>query len=608
MSPRPGGFTLVLHSHLPWVLHHGRWPHGSDWLCEAVAECYLPLLGVLEPRARAGCSLGITLSMSPVLCEQLAHPDFAVEFRAYLAHRLAAGREDARRFAAEARPREAALAHRWVRFYGDALASFSAGSDLLARFRELETLGAIELITTAATHAYLPLLATTAAVRRQVAVAKDSHARYFGRDPRGFWLPECAYRPDGPWASPTRPGVADRWRPGLERVLSEQGFDYFFVESHLIEGGAPLQMFSPAGPTAQARAEAPSRAHRRTEGPPRAPEAAAAAPPSEFPRTGNVYRVGDSRVLCLGRDAATSQQVWSREAGYPGDPAYRDFHRRHHPGGLHYWAVTDSRGELVDKTVYEPERAGRRVRAHAEHLLAGVAAHLRRSAAAGATPQVCAMYDTELFGHWWFEGPEFLAAVLDRSHAFGVTLGSAGQWTSAPDTAQVLALPEGSWGTGGSHQTWLNPETLALWCAVHDAETAFEAVARRALGRDDVLLDRILRQAVREVMLLEASDWAFLITHRSVSDYAWDRSLEHARDADRLLGLATRVLDRPQALTAQALTPEDEGFLSQREARDGLFAGIDWRAGLVEPVREPARSSSAGAARTTSRASAAPTP
>ena len=214
MSPRPGGFTLVLHTHLPWVLHHGRWPHGSDWLCEAVAECYLPLLGVLEPRARAGTSLGITLGMSPVLCEQLAHPDFAAEFRAYLAHRRAAGAEDTQRFTAEARPREAALARRWVRFYGEVHAAWSADPDLLARFSRLERLGAIELITTAATHAYLPLLATTAAVRRQVAIARQSHARHFGRDPRGFWLPECAYRPDGPWASPTRADVTESWRPG----------------------------------------------------------------------------------------------------------------------------------------------------------------------------------------------------------------------------------------------------------------------------------------------------------------------------------------------------------------------------------------------------------
>jgi 1,4-alpha-glucan branching enzyme len=591
MSRHPGAFTVVLHTHLPWVLHHGRWPHGSDWLCEAVAECYLPLLAVLEPRALPGRPLGITLGMSPVLCEQLAHPDFAVEFRSYLSHRQAAGREDAQRFGTEGRPREAALARRWAASYADTLAQWNAAPDLIARFRRLAERGAIEIITTAATHAYLPLLATAAAVERQVAIGRQSHRRHFGCDPRGFWLPECAYRPDGPWRSPLDPGIAEAWRPGLERVLEAQGLGYFFVETHLVEGGAPLAVFSPDS----ARDRPSKRSHAATSrtGPGLRDTGSAisrigpALPLAGAVRADGPYRVGGSRVLCFGRDAASSQQVWSHEGGYPGDPAYRDFHRRHHPGGLRYWAVTDSRGALADKSVYEPAAAARRVRVHAEHLLAAVAERLHAPARGKRGPQLCAMYDTELFGHWWFEGPGFLAELLDRAPASGVTPGSPESWLGSAAAAPALALPEGSWGTRGSHQTWFNSETRALWREVHDAETSFEAVARRALARGEPLIGRVLGQALRELLLLESSDWPFLITHRSVSDYALERAAGHGRSVRRLLRIASGVLDRAPARATEALPPADERFLAECETKDGLFDWVDWRSGLAEASREP---------------------
>jgi len=585
MNARAGGFTIVLHTHLPWVLHHGRWPHGSDWLCEAVAECYLPLVAVLESRARPGTSLGITLSLSPVLCEQLAHPDFAGEFRAYALHRRAAAREDARRFAAAGRAAEAALARRWRDGYDGALAQWNAAPGLLARFARLESLGAIELIACAASHAYLPLLATPAAVRRQVAVAVESHRRHFGRPPLGMWLPECAYRPDGPWTSPLADGAAEAWRPGLERVLAEHGIRYFFVETHLVDGGAPLEVFSgSAGGRARGR---------------RAARASAMGPAPGAPRADRAYRAGTSPVAVFGRDAATSRQVWSREGGYPGDPAYREFHRRHHPGGLRYWAVTDAAGDLPAKRLYDPAAASLRARAHAEHLLAGLAARFRAAGRAGA-PRLCAMYDTELFGHWWWEGPEFLAGLLDLAPGHGVPLATPGAWLDEVGEAPPLALPEGSWGAGGGHSTWLDARTRPLWAEVHAVETGFEAVARRALGRAGGPIDRLLAQALREVLLAEASDWPFLVTHGTARDYAEARLEAHARDARRLLAIASTVLDRGPHRAAEALAAADEAFVAACERRDPPFAWLDWRSGLV-----PAESASA-ALRPRERAAPAP--
>lgn len=607
MTNRAGAATIVLHTHLPWVLHHGRWPHGSDWLCEAVAECYLPLLRVLEPRTRAGRTLGITIDVSPVLCDQLDHPDLAGEFRFYCDGKRAAAEVDARRFARHGADREAAQAQRWIEFYSRALEEFGARGGILRRLRALEEAGAIEIAGTSATHAYLPLLGTPGAVARQVAVAVDRHRRHFGRAPRGFWLPECAFRPAGRWQSPLRADDVEAWRAGIESVLASRGIEYFFVERHLIEGGRAPAIFSRAGAAAR-----PQRARTirdaeialggqtaRTRRAARGREPAAGGPATPW-RAERPYRVGDSGLVAFGRDAATSEQVWSRDGGYPGNPAYLDFHRMHDPGGLRYWAVTDARGELDAKLPYEPEAAAARVHEHAAHFLSGIAETLAQAEhRSPGAPFVCAMYDTELFGHWWHEGPDFLAAVLDRAPDFGVTFASAGERAARATDAPRLRLPEGSWGAGGDHRVWMNADTAPLWTEVHAVERAFEAVARRAAARDEPVLDRVLTQAAREVLLLEASDWPFLVTHGAARDYAELRARLHAADARRLLALAIGLLngglDRAAAGgTSAALPPADRAFLAACEARDGPFPDLDARSGLAA-VSAPSRAEPAPA-------------
>ena len=251
MTNRAGAATIVLHTHLPWVLHHSRWPHGSDWLCEAVAECYLPLLRVLEPRAARGRSLGITIDVTPVLCDQLEHPDLAAEFAHYCGHKRAAAEVDARRFARHGADREAAQARFWIEFYARALAEFPARGGIVRRLRVLEEAGAIEIAASAATHGYLPLLGTPGAVARQVAVAVDRHRRHFGRAPRGFWLPECAYRPAGRWQSPLRAADAEAWRPGLESFLAARGVEHLDALLSVMRCGASIVARRPrhlAGP------------------------------------------------------------------------------------------------------------------------------------------------------------------------------------------------------------------------------------------------------------------------------------------------------------------------------------------------------------------------
>ncbi|HET9328693.1 MAG TPA: 1,4-alpha-glucan branching protein domain-containing protein [Candidatus Eisenbacteria bacterium] len=557
-------FTLVLHSHLPWVLHHGRWPHGVDWLNEAAAETYLPLWRLLEKRARSGQPLGVALGLTPVLCEQLAHPDFTKEFATYLETKLEAAREDRAALSRTGESEMAALAERWETFYRASLEDFLGphGSNLVARFRRLEERGAIEIITCGATHGYLPLLSSDAAAEEQLRVAVATHRRHFGRAPRGVWLPECAYRPAGPWPSPVmeRAGSlprARRERAGIESLLARHGLEYFFVDTHLVSGGKPLGVYAD-------RFEALRHLARETD---------ASTAPAIARRPYVPYRVGDeARVCCFGRDPETALQVWSGEHGYPGDGVYLDFHKKRFPGGHRYWRVTHPKADLAEKQVYQPGAAEARAPEHARHFVELLVRTLSQDATRGAQPIACAMFDTELFGHWWFEGPQFLGAVIDAAAQAGVQPQLPSAYLRDHPADHVISLSEGSWGEGGGHQVWLNADTRWTWDHVHRSEERYERLVRDAVGRPaDPLLDRLLAQAGRELLLLEASDWQFLITTVAARDYAEQRLSAHATDFDRLAVLAERRIQMG------SLNQGDENFLSDCERRDSVFAEYDWR-------------------------------
>jgi 1,4-alpha-glucan branching enzyme len=555
-----GSFTFVLHSHLPWVLHHGRWPHGVDWLNEAAAETYLPLWRVLHDRARDGAPLGVTLGLTPVLCEQLAHPDFQREFVSYLEQKIAAAQEDRAWFTRSGESALSALASGWERFYRASLEDFMGphGANLVQRFRRLEEKGAIEIITCCATHGYLPLLSSDVAAAGQLRTAVTAHRRHFGRAPRGVWLPECAYRPAGTWKPPDGSPAPSVQRRGVEDLLAERSLRYFFVDSHLLSGGKPLGVYADRFAALHHLIRDGAGASTRLERLPYRP-----------------YRVGAADVACFGRDPVTALQVWSGEHGYPGDGVYLDFHKKRFPGGHRYWSVTHPKADLAHKQIYRPEDAERRVPEHAEHffsLLERTLAEARPRQ--GAPPVVSAMFDTELFGHWWFEGPRFLGAVLDRCAAGGgIAACSAGDLLERQPASEAVALPEGSWGDGGGHQVWMNDATRWTWPLVHAAEGRFERLATTAArsGSVDPLLERLLAQAGRELLLLESSDWQFLITTFSARDYAELRVSEHTEDFDRIASLAER------RVTGGSLSEADEQVLAECERRDSLFPDFDWR-------------------------------
>jgi 1,4-alpha-glucan branching enzyme len=555
----------VLHSHLPWVLHHGRWPHGAEWLYETAFETYLPLARLLNERARAGRPPAITLGLSPVLCEQLSHPDFARGMREWLDQRLSAATADRERFSAAADAPAAALAARWERLHREALEDFfgSSGTDIVRRFRELEERGAVELVTSAATHACLPLLDADGSIDRQLAVARRSHRRHFGRDPRGIWLPECAWRAEGAWAGTY--GESARHRPGLDRALEAQGFEFFFVDAHQLE---PL-----AGPASRSRTSPGaippgSASHFRREPSSDAREAHAAGV-AESESSLRVWSVAPRGTLSvLARDAATAFQVWSGDHGYPADADYLEFHKRDDRSGLRYWSVTDRRSDLAAKRGYDDEAATRKIESHAEHFANLVAAALERGARGGIdAPALTAMFDTELFGHWWHEGVHFLERALEQIENRGIELVTASQAVRAAASRPAAKIRSGSWGEGGDFRMWSNEATSWIWKLERSASRRFEALdAAAPRAAAEPLFDRLRAQTLRELLLLQASDWPFLITTGGALDYATQRVNEHAAAFDRLFEMTKRRAEGSPLSAAEVV------FLEALEARDGLFA------------------------------------
>jgi 1,4-alpha-glucan branching enzyme len=553
-----GYYLLTLHSHLPLVLGHGRWPHGSDWLCEVTIGCYLPLLDRLQRLADEGYRSLVTLNISPVLGEQLAHPSYPLEIEAFLHQRLAAADEDRAHFERQGEGRLADLARFWGRTYQQALDQFRAiDGDLLGAFRRLAETGVLELITCGATHGYLPLLGREESIALQLRVGIATFTRHFRTIPQGVWLPECGYRPRYEWTPPTGPlkGKVRRRRRGIEEFLAAFGLRYFVTDTHLLQGGVPISAYRDYYPALRSVAGPEHPAYRRDRSPYR-PYVVAS-------------RGGTGEAVAFARDPRTTLQVWSRDAGYPGDGTYLEFHKKHFPGGIRYWRVTDSRGDLGTKQVYEPDLAAASTHRHAVHFVGLVRDVIEAEAPRSqGSVVICNPYDTELFGHWWFEGPDFLAGVLRGLCAAGVGVETLGGYLAGQPAAEAITLLEGSWGEGGDHRVWLNRDTEWTWDLLYAAEEEFWTLADGIAWEGRPLLQRAMAQLARELLLLQASDWQFLITTWAARNYAEQRFSEHHAHFSRLANLVRRLAEgHPPA-------SEDEPFLAAREAQDFPFPDV----------------------------------
>ena len=572
-----GAFAFVLHGHLPYVLSHGTWPHGSDMLFECAAESYLPLLQTFDRLVAEGISPRSTIGLTPILAEQLTDPQFKHQFIDYLEMRARGAAENRDEFKTQKQSHLAHLAEQWRVHFLAIRDSFRGRyqSDIIAGFRRLQNDGHVEIITSAATHGYLPLLGRDESLQAQVKLAVTSYQRHFGRPPRGFWLPECGYRPRYHWASPLPDAGPQQplLRKGVEEFLAENGLQYFIVDSHTLLGGAATGVYLERFAGLQSLWERFRASYRPgpvdVEKSPHQPYLVHSAVEDTPP------------VAVFARDERTGTQVWSGDQGYPGDGAYLDFHKKHFPGGHRYWRVTSSDSDLGSKEPYHPKRAEARVVENADHFSHLVhellADHNTRTGGFGI---LCSPYDAELFGHWWFEGPEWLyRALKDIASNPAVDLLTCSEALGKHTPEAAVSLPESSWGQGGFHWVWLNEWTTWIWKHIYSAEDDFPGLAQQALDSPDSLLGDIVVQAARELLLLEASDWPFLISTWTARDYAERRAALHYETFSRLADMAHR------RAKGEEISDEDQRFLAECKERDSIFPDLDlaWWARLEHP-------------------------
>lgn len=551
-----GTVAIVLHSHIPYVLGHNQLE--EEWLFEAVAESYLPLLHGFRRLILHNISPQVTLGLTPVLLEQLADPRFAPRFVSYLERKAWAARDDQRTFYARSQAALARLAGLWAIYYQHSARFFQdeLATDIIGGFRQLQTTTHGEILASAATHAYLPLLGTDTTVRAQIEIGAACYEHYFDTVARGCWLPECGYRPAGYWTPPLGARLVDSApspfdgrpvaRQGIGQILATAGFQYFMIDQ-------PQLTASPSGSARRS----PLRVHRT------AGEDPAASVES---------------VAIFTRDFETSWRVWQHAGGYPSDPWYLEFHKKRAEGELRYWRITDRWADLDAKQPYVPEAAFGLVSAHAAQfaglLHERLRTHWERTEEKGI---VVAAFDTELFGHWWFEGVQWLTELIRHLGADEeVALTRCGAFLHNTPSQHSVSLVESSWGEGGDHRVWLSDATGAFWRHVYQAEVAMRRLGETTVGKSLGALERrILQQAGREFLLLQSSDWPFMITRRATPDHAERRIGLHAKNFQHCVQMVK------QHWAGGTIPDNDWRALEQMERQHPLFQDLDpsifWR-------------------------------
>lgn len=498
-----GAFCLVLHTHLPYVRRHGAWPCGEDWFHQAAVDAYLPLLAALRRLEGAGFRNIATMSVSPILATQMADPYLLNELHLYLGRQLLRAERQVANYRGRHRNEVREVAGWYHRRYTDLLEEFETRwrAGLHLAFRELAESGVVELIGSFAGHPFVPLLGDDAFAAGQLETGLAEHERLFGRRPPGVWLPECGYRP------------ADDERAGIETMLDKAGVDFTMVDAPTFEEGgwsvrAPVQ-------------------------------------------------VSGSSVRFLARDMEASYHVWSPTGGYPGGPWYRDAYHYDAEAGFRSFRVTDRSSHVADKQPYEPERARAAAVEDAERFAEEVERRLDKHAGdTGKQGLLLTCFDTELFGHWWFEGPTFLEALFLRLRTAGrVDTLTVSEALDRVPSQSAESLPLSSWGRGKDTSAWLSPSTEPIWSLIWDGER----IARQALT-EGPQEPRTLKQAIRELLLLSASDWPFMVSRGRAADYARERAHEHHRALRALLDTEDR-----DDTTLPDLEDRDNPFPALRE-------------------------------------------
>lgn len=568
-----GNYVMILHTHLPWVLHHGNWPHGVDWMSEAVAECYIPLLNVFNDSLNDGISPKVTLDISPVLCEQLEHPDFKKIFVEYCDEKIKGAQEDRKNFTNWGYdPHHIWLTHYWEEWFTNKKEDYlkKYNSSIINGLKELQDKGAIEMMTCGATHGYFPLLGYDKSVNLQVATAVNNYKKHFGKEPRGIWLPECAYRPAYEWQTyiPVEPFHTKKLRTGVEQILSANGIEYFVTDEDLLKRLNPLGKFTDDAKENFVPIKSPNFFFENWN----------------FDRNPlNIYEVASSDKVEYGTAAIftrhhdLSMQVWSGQIGYPGEPDYLDFHKKHFPSMHRYWRVTDSKADMMYKTLYHPDWTRDKIDKQANHFihnLENTSNHYNNMT--GKFSTVTTPFDTELFGHWWFEGPEFIRAVIRGLHNSPyVNMVTASEQYMRIKPKEVVSIPEGSWGVSNTHEVWSNEDNKWTWESIYNDELRFNTIYEKYYHDNlDETANRLLKQVLRELMLLHSSDWQFLIYTESARDYAEMRFSYHHSDFNKLSDIFENYMNQ------KIIADNDMKYLEEAEKRNSVFPELDlkdWR-------------------------------
>ncbi len=540
-----GYFSLILHAHLPFV-RHPEYPEflEEDWLFEAITEVYLPLIFIFQSLYESGIKPRLAMNVSPPLCEMLADPLLQERYTRHIENLLDLAFKELERTSKEAPEFQAA-----ARMYVDSLSASlhlwheRYGRDLVKAFRELQDEGVIEIITCTATHGFMPLISTEESRRAQVVIAVANYKKHFGRQPRGIWLAECAYE------------------PGVEGLLKENGIEYFISDTHAILYGDPRPRYGVHAPV-----------------------------------------TCPNGTAVFARDVETSQQVWSPEVGYPGNDLYREFYRDigwdapldylkphlHADGerrhlGLKYHRITGRGVPQQMKQPYIPALAREKAAEHASHFIGEriKQAHVLRETFEGHPPLVVSPYDAELYGHWWFEGPQFIDFFFKKLHfdQNEIEAITPSDFLDSGLPIQIQKPTASSWGEAGYYKVWINEQNSWMYPYQHDAERKMTEYANAAqspksnvqspkdLGPwtlDFGLSTRVLNQMARELLLAQSSDWAFQIYQGTTVQYSTRRFQSHIHRFD----LLANMLDSGEV---------DHELLTEIEGRDNIFQELDHR-------------------------------